>query len=63
MSDNRWLGDQLEQAAQEVQSWDAWKRDAMRREATAISVEKDRDERPSAADSVSSDWGHERHSV
>ena len=37
MSDQHWLGKQLDQADREVQAWDAWKRDTMRREATAIS--------------------------
>jgi hypothetical protein len=38
MSGRNWLDRQLDQARQEVQSWDEWKRDAMRREATSISV-------------------------
>ena len=33
-----WLSSELDRAKHEVQSWDAWKRDAMRREATAISL-------------------------
>ena len=37
MADDHWLGKQLDKADREVQSWDAWKRDTMRREATAIS--------------------------
>ncbi len=37
MSEANWLSSELERAKREVQSWDEWKRDAMRREATAIS--------------------------
>lgn len=37
MSEANWLGSELERAKREVQSWEEWKRDAMRREATAIS--------------------------
>lgn len=37
MPDDHWLGKQLDQADREVRSWDAWKRDTMRREAAAIS--------------------------
>ena len=37
MPDDHWLGKQLDQADREVQSWDAWKRETMRRGAAAIS--------------------------
>ena len=59
MSDSRWLGDQLEQAAQEVQSWDAWKREAMRREATAISTERDQDGRRAVSAPLLDNYGPE----
>jgi hypothetical protein len=38
MSDSNWLNVQLDRAKREVQSWDEWKRDAMRRVAISIAV-------------------------
>lgn len=37
MNEVDWLSSELDRAKHEVQSWDEWKQDAMRREATAIS--------------------------
>lgn len=41
MEKSNWLGSQLDRAEQEVQSWNEWKRDAMRRQAASISVERE----------------------
>jgi hypothetical protein len=41
VSDANWLWAQLDRAIKEVESWDSWKRDVMRREATANAVGND----------------------
>lgn len=41
MDDNDWLSSELDRAKHEVLSWDEWKREAMRREATAISHDRE----------------------
>lgn len=41
MSDRNWLDDQLDRANREVQSWNEWKRDAMRRKATSSAARRE----------------------
>ena len=63
MSEANWLSSELERAKREVQSWDEWKRDAMRREATAIShVRETGDAKGSNLDAITKP-SHSRDSV
>lgn len=61
MSEKNWLKSQLNRAKHEVHSWDEWKQDAMRREATAISMESET--KPSSRTTISADEDSQRRST
>jgi hypothetical protein len=52
MSEADWLSSELDRAKREVQSWEKWKREAMRREANAISSVRELGEEGTNRDSA-----------